>query len=325
MPRRREEPTDLSALPAEAKLLYCRILALQAKSDRVLDPREISNLYLFASTIGLDAESRTVLRREITTAFADTEDGDGGTDDALALTAQLSDLLDVPVRAPTLTLLVKDLLWISRADAQVADVERARVAAVAGLVFPDSADELVRETEKLLDAEEEFAKGKITASQLERRTKDITAAAAGLGVPLVAINSLAGASLSAAGLTHALATLGFGGVLGLSSMVTGIGTVVVMGVVVYQGTRFLLGTNERERRKRHEFLVQQVIKNHQLAIADLTEDIAELASRMEDYLELTTRNEERLAILKADLSSFRLALADLQAREALAREPKKRS
>ena len=94
IPRRREKPMDLSTLPDEAKLLYCRILARQAKSDRLLDPREISNLYLFASTIGLDAESRTVLRREITAAPADTEGSDGEADDALALTVELSDLLD---------------------------------------------------------------------------------------------------------------------------------------------------------------------------------------------------------------------------------------
>lgn len=45
---------------------------------------------------------------------------------------------------------------------------------------------------------------------------------------------------------------------------------------------------------------------------------------MDDYLALTTRNEERLAILKADLSSFRLALADLRAREAEAQAQKSR-
>jgi hypothetical protein len=135
---------------------------------------------------------------------------------------------------------------------------------------------------------------------------------------------LAGAGLGAAGLTHALATLGFGGILGFSVMVTGIGTVVVMGVVVYQGTRFFLGLNEGRRKKQWEYLVQQVIKNYQRAIVDVTEDIAGLTRRMNDYLVLTTRNEERLAILKANLSSFQLALADLQAREALARAPGKR-
>lgn len=101
IPRRRHKPIDLSSHPAEAKLLSCRILTRQAKSERLLDPREISNLYLFASTIGLDAESRTVLRREITAAPADANDADGDGDDALALAARLSDLLDEQVHTIT--------------------------------------------------------------------------------------------------------------------------------------------------------------------------------------------------------------------------------
>jgi hypothetical protein len=322
VPRRRAKPFDLSMLPEEAKLLYCRILARQARFDRLLDPREIANLYLFASTIGLDMKSRTVLRREIT---AGPQEGDGrdSEDDALALTERLGNLLDEPGRTTVLTMLMKDLLWISRADTRLADEEHARVMAIAVLIFPDTAEAVVHETERLLDAEEQFARGKITASQLERRTKDIVAAAAGLGAPLAAL-SAAGTGSGAVALTSGLAALGFGGVLGFSAMVTGIGTVIILGVAVYQGTRFFLGVNERERKRRHEFLVQQVIANHQRAIADLTEDIAGLAHRMDDYLVQATRNEERLAMLRADLSSFQLALADLQTREALARAPETR-
>ena len=96
-------------------------------------------------------------------------------------------------------------------------------------------------------------------------------------------------------------------------MVTGIGTVIVLGVAVRQGTRYVLGTNERERARRRELLVQEVLKHHQQAMADLTDDIANLASRMEAYLTRTTKNEARLQALKAELVSFRLALADLQA------------
>jgi hypothetical protein len=314
-----EAPADLPALSDQAKLLYCRILAKQARTDRSLDPREISNLYFFASTIGLDAESRTALRREMT---AERPEGDEAADvddggDALALAKQLADLLDEPQRQAVLTILVKDLLWMSRADARVADEERGRITAIAALVFPDTADKAVQETERLLVAEEEFAIGKTDASQLELRTKDIIAKAAALGAPLAAV-SLAGSGSGAVALTTGLATLGFGGVLGFSAMVTGIGTVVVIGVVVYQGTRFALGINERERQEHHEFVVQEVIKNHQKAIADLAEDIADLARRMRDYLTLSSRSERRLAMLKTELASFQLALADLQIKEELA-------
>lgn len=95
-------------------------------------------------------------------------------------------------------------------------------------------------------------------------------------------------------------------------MVTGIGMVVILGVGVYTGLRYLLGTNERERDNRRECLIQQVLRNHQQAMADLTDDIAALAGRMETYLSQTTRNEDRLAALRAELAAFQQALVDLQ-------------
>ena len=295
---------------------------MQAKTDRSLDPREISNLYLFASTIDLAAESRAVLRREMTAA---QDERHGATDveqmgDTAALARQLADALDEPQRVAVMTLLVKDLVWISRADKRIADEERSAITAIAGLVFPDTADRVVRETERLVAAEEEYTTGKIDAGQLELRTKDIAAKAAGLGAPLAAV-SLAGSGSGAVALTTGLATLGFGGVLGFSAMTTGIGTVVVIGVVVYQGTRWVLGANERERKQRREFVIQETIKNHQKAIAGLTEDIAGLASDMGDYLAQTSHNERELATLRTQLASFQLALADLQIKEEQARPP----
>ncbi|MFC0866101.1 hypothetical protein ACFHYQ_27765 [Sphaerimonospora cavernae] len=60
--RNRADSADLSALSVDAKLLYCRVLVSLALVDALLDPREIANLYLFASTIGLDGEARSELR-----------------------------------------------------------------------------------------------------------------------------------------------------------------------------------------------------------------------------------------------------------------------
>ena len=313
---RNQAPIDLTRLPIDAKLAYCRVLARQAKGDGLFDPREIANLYLFASTIDLDDEARAQLRNEIAAARSAPDDlrrGDGD-DDVLALTEQLSSLLDADRRDTVLTMLIRDLLRISRADKDVAVEEREYVASVAAMVFPGAADQMLREIERLVDTEEDFIAGRITTGQLERRSKDALANLAALGAPLTSVYVAGSVSgFSAAGITSGLATLGFGGLLSLSAMVTGIGTVIVLGVAVRQGTRYVLGTNERERARRRELLVQEVLKHHQQAMADLTDDIANLASRMEAYLTRTTKNEARLQALKAELVSFRLALADLQA------------
>jgi hypothetical protein len=307
--RNRDNSADLSALSVDAKLLYCRVLVTLALIDGLLDPREIANLYLFASTIGLDGEARSELRSEITGA----QRAAGVPDAAVELSRELHDLLEEDQRGPVFTMLVRDLVRISRADRHAGHAERERIVQVAGLVFPESADTVVQATERLVMTEEAFASGKITTSQLETTTKDIAAKAAAFGAPVAAV-SLAGSvsGLGGAGITSGLAALGFGGLLGLSAMVTGIGTVVILGVAVHQGVRYVLATNDRERRKRREHLIQHVIKNHQQAMAEVTDDIAGLAHRLEAYLTQTTSNEERLATLGAELDAFQLALVNLQ-------------
>jgi hypothetical protein len=311
---RNRDDADLSALSVDAKLLYCRVLVSLALVDALLDPREIANLYLFASTIGLDGEARSALRGEITDAQRDAA---GVPDATVELSRELHDLLAEDQREPVFTMLVRDLVRISRADRHAAESERDRIVLVAGLVFPESADKAVQATERLVIAEEDFAAGKITTGQLETTTKDIAAKAAAFGAPIAAV-SLAGSvsGLGGAGITSGLAALGFGGLLGLSAMVTGIGTVVILGVAVHQGARYVLATNERDREKRREHLIQQVIKHHQQAMAELADDIAGLAHRLAACIAQTTRNEGRLATLRAELDAFQLALVNLRTSHA---------
>jgi hypothetical protein len=311
--RNRDNSADLSALSVDAKLLYCRVLVRLALVDARLDSREIANLYLFASTIGLDGDARSELRSDIVGAQRDAASDAVVPDATVELARKLHDLLEDDQREPVFTVLVRDLVRISRADRHAADSERERIVLVAGLVFPESADQVVQATERLVIVEEDFASGKITTGQLETTTKDIAAKAAAFGAPIAAV-SLAGSvsGLGGAGITSGLAALGFGGLLGLSAMVTGIGTVVILGVAVHQGARYVLATNERERENRREHLIQQVIKNHQQAMGELADDIVALAHRMERYLTRTVRNEERLATLSAELAAFQLALVNLQ-------------
>jgi uncharacterized tellurite resistance protein B-like protein len=309
--RRDLDAADLTSLPDEAKLTYCMILAEQARVDHSLDPREIANLYLFASTVQLDQEARGELRRHITGAFSADS---GSVEDGIELARRLSELLDVHQRQGVLMSLLRDLVRISRADRHVSDDERSRTARLAEYLMSEDADKAVESCERLVTLEEKFSAGDITTSEFEKTTTEVVAKSAAFGVPLYAV-SVAGsvAGLSAPGITSGLAMLGFGGLLGLSAMVTGIGTIVILGVAVHQGTRFVLKSKERDRNQRREHLIQQVIVYHQQAIAELGEDIAGLAFRLEDYLGRTTRNEEGLASLRTELAAFQSALVDLQA------------
>lgn len=101
-----------------------------------------------------------------------------------------------------------------------------------------------------------------------------------LGVPIAAVY-LSGSviGLSAAGITSGLAWLSLGGILGLSSMLTGIGVVILIGAGTYAGARRLMGGRERELKKQRERMIQEVIKRHQKAIADLADDRNTIARR----------------------------------------------
>jgi chromosome segregation ATPase len=98
-------------------------------------------------------------------------------------------------------------------------------------------------------------------------------------------------------------------------MLTGIGVVIVAGVATYQLARWALGANERELVKKREHMIQEVLKQHQKSMADLAQDIGEIAVRMEEYTAKSDRNAERLARLKSELQMFKAALATLQDRE----------
>ncbi len=96
----------------------------------------------------------------------------------------------------------------------------------------------------------------------------------GCRVPLVAIylsGSVVG--LSAAGMTSGLAALGLGGLFGLSSMVTGIGVVVVVGVGVYKLVRWMSGSEDRELGELRERLIQEVMRQLQATVNALIEDL----------------------------------------------------
>ena len=73
--------------------------------------------------------------------------------------------------------------------------------------------------------------GDIKDSDIVNGMKDLAANAAAVGIPIVAVYlSGSAVGLSAVGITSGLAALGLGGVLGLSSMVTGIGVAILIGV-----------------------------------------------------------------------------------------------
>ena len=130
----------------------------------------------------------------------------------------------------------------------------------------------------------------------------MAAQAASVGVPVAAVylsGSVTG--LSAAGIASGLATLGLGGLLGLSAMVSGIGVAIVAGGAAYKGVRWVLGGAARGRASLRELMLQEVLRIHQRAIINLGEDMSHFGERIAVLSGETERNRDAIDTLSREV------------------------
>lgn len=144
-----------------------------------------------------------------------------------------------------------------------------------------------------------------TDNAVAKSVKELSAKAGAVGVPLGAVylsGSVVG--LSAAGMSSGLASMGMGGILGFSSMATGIGTVVILGVVAYKSIKHLTGTGIEEGDKRREVMLLEIIRQNQRTLNMVIEDINFLTNDLTSALTVADTTREQLNQLAAKLSRF---------------------
>ncbi len=155
-----------------------------------------------------------------------------------------------------------------------------------------------------------------TDDQVVTAIKLMSAKAAAVGTPLAAVyltGSVVG--LSASGITSGLAALGMGGLLGLSSMATGIGVAVLIGVVAHTGIRKLTGADQISKSKRRELMLNEVIKQTQATISLLLQDINFITTKLNDMMASVDRQESQLKKLISVMSQMTSA-GDMLTRRA---------
>ncbi|ABI40275.1 conserved hypothetical protein [Shewanella sp. MR-4] len=158
-------------------------------------------------------------------------------------------------------------------------------------------------------------KDDFTDDALKRGIKELGAKAGAVGVPLAAVylsGSVVG--LSAAGLTSGLATLGLGGALGFSSMATGIGVAVLIGVGAYKGIRHLTGANELDKAKRRELMLNEIIKQTQRTISYLIEDLNIITAKLNEALQNFSVQDAKVVKLMQMISALNGAAGVLNAK-----------
>ena len=169
-------------------------------------------------------------------------------------------------------------------------------------------DRYIRELQGLLDINDDKAEFIISEiqnnkdilnkrqndDQIKNGMKETIAKAGAVGVPMAAVylsGSVVG--VSAAGMTSGLAALGMGGILGFSSMFTGIGVAVLLGVGAYKGVRKFSGLDDLEKNKEREMMLKEVAKNAQKTLNYLVEDINALNEQLQQaFTEQDIMNEK---------------------------------
>lgn len=294
-------------MPEPVKINYAKLLVwLTYMGDNTIDERELSELQVLMTQLKFNAELRQETRAAIHTPTS--------------LTPQ-SLLEDMMAQAPSgsefalKVSLLKDGIRIHRAASKTSAVGAQPILVFAELLGLGETqlaflDEACQQDEKILS-------GEISDEQLIATLKDFSARASAIGIPMAAVylsGSVTG--LSAAGITSGLASLGLGGVLGLSSMVTGIGVVILLGVGAYQGIKWLGGGSQRDKAGRRELLLQEVMRVHQKAISNMAEDIAFFGQRLVGLIEDVEKNKLLIANMSREMNMFANALKNLRAREA---------
>lgn len=287
----------LSDCESIIKQSYIKIICNYALSDDgIIDSREYSEIYSIMVRNDYSNEDRIIVRAYIT--------GESDKDSVDNLISTLNEKVPEGSHDALMKSIVKDLVYINHVKGNELDTWKNNdfICEIAKKL--DVTEEQINLITKSIQNDEDIIAKRKSDTEIEKSIKEIAAKGASVGVPLAALYFSGTVGFSAAGITSGLATLGMGGVLGFSSMVTGIGVVVITGVLAYNGVKKLTGAKELENNKVREMLIQGVIKNLQKSINYLIEDVNYISSELIQALENQVNDEEKIAKLKKLLQTF---------------------
>lgn len=295
----RLERRSLESMPSAVRQAYLKIVInSMLEDDGQIDEREFSQLYSLIARLEMSADERFALLL-YQNAAEPTE----------RLVAEMCAPLDELAKQEIQFSLMKDLIYI-QLQVKGESVDYQKVPFI--MEFAASchiSNEQMALFKQAIDNDRKIFDDDTDDSALEAGFRNIAQGAAAVGIPLVALyfsGSVIG--LSAAGITSGLATLGLGGLFGLSSMVTGIGAVILIGIGAKKGIEHLTGQNEVDKRKRKEALLLAVNKHLQKTINMLMQDINYFTELLAEEI---MKNDARAALIEEQQTRLRALVAQL--------------
>jgi hypothetical protein len=267
---------SIDEMSEKLKISYLKsVINMAYANDDLIDDKEFAEILLLMTRLDLRTDSRFTLR----SYMASTEE----LTPLEQLIAQMdAECPDGQIKSVHISL-VKDLINLHFSTGGKSIQEFAFLQTNRNLLKVSDAE--IELAVMAIQNDHNMLKDDFTDDQVINALKLLSAKAAAVGTPLAAVylsGSVVG--MSAAGLTSGLATLGMGGMLGLSSMATGIGVAILIGVGAFAGIRKFTGANELTRSKRRELMLNEVIKQTQKTISLLIQDINHITVKLNEYI-----------------------------------------
>lgn len=283
----------IAEMPEALKLAYLKIIVNSTFfDDGEVDSKEFSEILMLMTRMDLQNETRFSVRSYI----AAISQGEGS---AIQDLIEMIDANCSPDHIKSVHVsLIKDLISVykSTKDGSLSDFEFLTEYKALFSITDDEIELAVM----AIDNDRRMISGDYDDDAITKSVKELSAKAAAVGLPLGAVylsGSVVG--MSAAGLTSGLASIGMGGALGLSSMASGIGVAVLLGVGAYKGMKHLTGANEIDKSKRRALMLTEVIKQTQKTTSLLMIDINYLVSKLNDKdVQLDKMSAKTMLILK---------------------------
>lgn len=263
---------SIEEMPDEIKETYIKIIINSSYNDSdILNEKNIAEIWLLMSRINIEQSSRMKIR-----SYIQQSNNLSSTDELLTIIENNSP--SGQVKNIHLSL-IKDLLnvWsISHGNYKELSLEN-----IHSFNFLEkfksrflASDDDIKIIIEAINTDRKILTEEVSDDEITKSLKSLAANAGAVGVPVAAVY-LSGSvmGLSATGITSGLATLGLGGLFGLSGMVTGIGSVILIGLVTHKGIKRLTGADELSKYQKRELMLNMVIKLTQKTISHLIDDI----------------------------------------------------
>lgn len=289
--------TPLAQLSEEVKVNYIKVVCnFSYSDDQIIDPYEYAEIISLIARIELDS----VKRIEIRSYMSDINNVEENSEILERLKINTSETsFEVLGKS-----LIKDILYIFKQRHSIQEWSQndfINYLVSANNIQKDEIELIIQ----AIQNDEDILKQRKNDSEIAKSIKDIAAKAGAIGVPMAAIyfsGSVVG--FSAAGITSGLAAMGLGGILGLSGMVTGIGTIILLGVGTYHGLKKITGIGDLQNNKQREFMLQAIIRNTQKSLNYLIEDMNEISNQLMNEIKKGNENSQKIQKLSELLNTL---------------------